>query len=58
MNNYLPVMLLKDLITLPNQEVKVELSNNLSKKIDLAIIFSYIIFWFVIKIKRIKRLNS
>ena len=33
MNNYLPVMLLKDLITLPNQEVKVELSNNLSKKL-------------------------
>lgn len=33
MNNYLPVMLLKDLITLPNQEVKVELSNSLSKKL-------------------------
>ena len=24
MNNYLPVMLLKDLIILPNQEIKVE----------------------------------
>lgn len=33
MDRLLPVMLLKGLILLPNQEVKIELSNNLSKEI-------------------------
>lgn len=33
MNTYLPVMLLKELILLPTQEVKIELNNYLSKKI-------------------------
>jgi len=34
MNQILPVMLLKGLILLPNQEVKLELNNNLSKEIS------------------------
>ncbi len=33
MEQLLPVMLLKGLILLPNQEVKIELSNNISKEI-------------------------
>ncbi len=38
MKNILPIMLLKNLLLLPNQEVKLELNNDLSKKIiDLAI---------------------
>lgn len=38
LKNILPIMLLKNLLLLPNQEVKLELNNDLSKKIiDLAI---------------------
>lgn len=33
MKNILPVLVLKNLLILPNQEVKIELSNNLSKEI-------------------------
>ena len=33
MNNYLPVMLLKGLVILPNQEVKLELNNSISEKV-------------------------
>ena len=33
MNNYLPVMLLKGFVLLPNQEVKLEVSNDISSKI-------------------------
>lgn len=33
MEQFLPVMLLKGLILLPNQEVKIELNNTLSKEI-------------------------
>ena len=33
MNNYLPVMLLKGFIILPNQEVKLDINNNISEKI-------------------------
>lgn len=33
MNNYLPVMLLKKLVVLPTQEVKIELNNKVSEKI-------------------------
>ena len=35
MNNYLPVMILKDLIILPNQEIKVE-----TKKDDILVMIS------------------
>src|SRR5574344_836246 len=38
MNNYLPVMLLKGFVLLPNQEVKLEVNNDISTKIiNLAI---------------------
>ena len=33
MNNFLPVMLLKELIILPHEEIKIDLSNDLSKKV-------------------------
>lgn len=33
MNNYLPVMLLKGFVILPNQEVKLELNNSISEKV-------------------------
>ncbi|MEG0909820.1 MAG: AAA family ATPase, partial [Bacilli bacterium] len=33
MSNIIPVILLKELVILPNQEIKIELNNNLSKKI-------------------------
>jgi ATP-dependent Lon protease len=33
MNNYLPVMLLKGFVILPNQEVKLELNNDISEKV-------------------------
>ena len=33
MNNYLPVMLLKGFVILPNQEVKIELNNSISEKV-------------------------
>ena len=33
MNNYLPVMLLKGFVILPNQEVKLDVNNNISEKI-------------------------
>lgn len=33
MNNYLPVMLLKGFVILPNQEVKIELNNSISQKV-------------------------
>ena len=33
MNNFLPVMLLKELIILPNEEIKIDLTNDLSKKV-------------------------
>ena len=33
MNNNLPVMLLKGLILIPNQEVKLDINNKISKKI-------------------------
>lgn len=33
MNNYLPVMLLKGLVILPNQEVKLELNNSISERV-------------------------
>ena len=33
MNNFLPVMLLKELIILPNEELRIDLNNELSKKI-------------------------
>ena len=33
MNNYLPVMLLKGFVLLPNQEVKLEVNNDISSKI-------------------------
>src|SRR5574344_154175 len=33
MNNYLPVMLLKGFVILPNQEVKLEVNNDISSKI-------------------------
>lgn len=37
MNNYLPVMLLKGFVILPNQDVKLELNNSISEKIiDLS----------------------
>ena len=33
MNNFLPVMLLKEIIILPNEELRIDLNNELSKKI-------------------------
>ena len=33
LNNFLPVMLLKELIILPHEEIKIDLSNDLSKKV-------------------------
>src|SRR5574344_1157867 len=33
MNNYLPVMILKGFVLLPNQEVKLEVNNDISSKI-------------------------
>ena len=41
MKNTLPVMLLKSLLLLPNQEVKIELNNDLSKKILCLAIEEY-----------------
>ena len=41
MKNILPVMLLKNLLLLPNQEVKIELNNDLSKNVALLSIENY-----------------
>ena len=41
MNQLLPVMLLKGLILLPNQEVKIDLNNNLSKEIAKLAVKDY-----------------
>ena len=33
MNNYIPVLILNELVIFPGQEIKIDLSNELSKKI-------------------------
>ena len=36
MNNLLPVLILNEVIILPNQEIKIDLNNELSKKVIFA----------------------
>ena len=33
MTNYIPVFILNELVILPNQEIKIDLNNDLSKKV-------------------------
>ena len=49
MKENIPVLLLKKLTILPSQEVRIELNNELSKKvIDLSTIIKYWLFYHLI----------